>query len=100
MVFALLVFFAATGWAVFVLRRARPGAGRPFRTPGYPLVPAVFILVCLAIFASIVFAQPLKSAAGLLLLGAGLPAYFVWSRRRLKEAGKVNKGVGREPDLN
>ncbi len=92
MVFALLVFFAATGLSVIVLRRTRPHLGRPYRTWGYPIVPAVFILVSLAIFLNILYSQPLKSAAGVLLLGAGLPAYRLWTRRRpdfCREAKKV-----------
>jgi len=82
MVFALLVFFAATGLAVFVLRRNRPLAPRPYRTWGYPVLPALFVAASTAIFMNIILSQPLKSMAGLALLGAGLPAYFLWQRRR------------------
>jgi APA family basic amino acid/polyamine antiporter len=81
MVFALLLFFAATGLAVFVLRRRAPGTIRPYRTWGYPAVPLVFIVMCLAVFVSIVVAQPFKSLAGLGLLLAGLPAYRIWKGR-------------------
>ncbi len=80
MVFALLLFFAATGAAVFVLRRRSPQAVRPYRAWGYPVVPLVFIAMSLAVFASIVASQPLKSLAGLGLLLAGLPVYAVWKR--------------------
>jgi len=82
MVFALLLFFAATGLAVFVLRRKAPGRDRPYRTWGYPAVPVVFIVMSLAVFASIVAGQPWKSLAGAGLLAAGLPAYLIWKRRR------------------
>jgi APA family basic amino acid/polyamine antiporter len=95
MVFALLVFFAATGWAVFVLRRRAPLIPRPYRTWGYPVLPAVFISACLAIFVNILFAEPLKSLAGLLLLAAGLPAYFIWSRRS-RGRGSRTGGAGPE----
>jgi len=81
MVFALLVFFAATGLAVFVLRRRAPGAVRPYRTWGYPVVTFVFIVTCLAVFANMVAAAPLKSLIGLTLLLAGVPVYFIWSGR-------------------
>jgi APA family basic amino acid/polyamine antiporter len=82
MVFALLLFFAATGAAVFVLRRRSPEAVRPYRAWGYPVVPLVFIAMSLAVFASIVISQPVKSLAGLGLLVAGVPVYAVWKRRR------------------
>jgi APA family basic amino acid/polyamine antiporter len=92
MVFALLLFFAATGLAVFVLRRREPGRARPYRTWGYPVVPAVFIAMCLAVFASIVASQPLKSLAGLGLLAAGVPVYVVWrSRRGAEESGETER---------
>lgn len=82
MVFALLLFFAATGAAVFVLRRRSPDAPRPYRAWGYPVVPAVFIVMSLAVFVSIVVSQPVKSSAGLGLLLAALPVYAVWKKRR------------------
>jgi APA family basic amino acid/polyamine antiporter len=81
MVFALLLFFAATGLAVFVLRRKTPGTARPYRTWGYPVVPWIFIVMCLAVFTSIVISQPLKSLAGAGLLAAGFPVYRVWKSR-------------------
>ena len=82
MVFALLVFFAATGLSVFVLRRRRPDMPRPYRAWGYPVLPAVFVAASTAIFLNILVSRPMKSLAGLLLLGAGLPAYALWQRRR------------------
>jgi len=81
MVFALLLFFAATGLAVLVLRRRAPGTERPYRTWGYPVVPLAFVVMCLAVFLSIVAAQPFKSLAGVGLLLAGLPVYFIWKGR-------------------
>ncbi|HSA95359.1 MAG TPA: APC family permease, partial [Acidobacteriota bacterium] len=81
MVFALLIFFAATGLAVFILRRRAPHIVRPYRTWGYPVVPFVFIVASLAVFAGMVSATPGKSLVGLALLAAGIPVYFLWSRR-------------------
>jgi basic amino acid/polyamine antiporter, APA family len=86
MVFALLLFFAATGLAVFVLRRRAPALARPYRTWGYPIVPAVFIVMCLAVFASIVANQPLKSLFGAGLLACGVPVYLIWKSRGRPEA--------------
>lgn len=81
MVFALLLFFAATGAAVLVLRRRAPATPRPYRTWGYPVVPLVFVVMCLAVFLNMVTAEPLKSLAGSALLAAGVPVYLFWRRR-------------------
>jgi len=96
MVFALLLFFAATGLAVFVLRHKSPGTPRPYRTWGYPAVPLIFIVMCLAVFLSIVLSQPLKSAAGAGLLVAGFPVYLVWkSRGGRNPSGAIKKDFPR-----
>lgn len=86
MLFALLLFFAATGLAVFVLRRRAPGLARPYRTWGYPAVPLAFIGMSLAVFASIVASRPWASLVGAGLLAAGLPVYLVWKRRPRRAA--------------
>jgi len=83
MVFALLLFFAATGLAVLVLRRRAAGIVRPYRTWGYPVVPLVFVVMCLAVFLNMVVAEPVKSMAGLALLFAGVPVYLIWRRRKI-----------------
>jgi APA family basic amino acid/polyamine antiporter len=100
MVFALLVFFAATGLAVIVLRRRRPQVPRPYRVTGYPAVPAVFIAVSLAIFANILLSQPTKSLIGLALLSAGAPAYVLWRKRRASAPVPPGKVIGTGQDLD
>lgn len=80
-VFALVVFFAATGLAVIVLRYRQPERDRPYRSWGYPVLPLLFVLINLAVFANTVAAHPLRSLIGLLFLLAGLPAYAYWKRR-------------------
>ena len=81
-VFAVFLFHAATGAAVFVLRRDRPGHPRPYRVWGYPVVPVVFILTAMAFVANTLFERPMESLWGLGLLALGLPAYFFWRRKR------------------
>lgn len=90
MVFAVLLFFAATGLAVVVLRRRAPEVPRPYRTWGYPVVPLVFVAATMAIFANIIFSQPVKAGIGLVLLGAGLPAYQIWRKRGRQERDGKN----------
>lgn len=81
-VFAGVLFHAATGAAVFVLRRTRPDLPRPYRAWGYPVVPALFVLVSLAMVANTLVERPVESLLGLLLVALGLPAYAYWRSRR------------------
>lgn len=78
-IFSMFLFHAATGAAVFVLRRTRPDHPRPYRTWGYPAVPAAFILTALAFVVNTFLEKRAESVIGLVLVGLGLPVYF--SRR-------------------
>ena len=70
--------------AVYVLRWRQPNMERPFRVPGYPVVPAIFMVVTLfmAVFAFIQWPKPSVFSLGSILLG--IPVYYLWSlvRRR------------------
>ncbi len=85
-VFALVIFFAATGLAVMVLRWKAPDVNRPYRAWGYPVLPLLFVLINLAVFVNTVMAQPLKSGVGLLILLAGIPAFLYWRRKSKKRS--------------
>lgn len=80
-IFASVVFHALTAAAVFVFRRRLPDAPRPYRTWGYPVVPAIFILGCLLLIGNTLVESPWESLAGLGLLVLGLPAYVMFRRR-------------------
>ena len=78
-VFASWMFAALAAATVFVLRRRRPDAPRPFRVPGYPVTPALFIAAAVAIVLNTVVARPVQALIGLGIVASGLPAYFVWT---------------------
>jgi APA family basic amino acid/polyamine antiporter len=80
-VFVAVLFHVATGAAVFVLRRRQPDLPRPYRTWGYPIVPALFIAASLLLVGNTLYERPTESLWGVLLVGLGLPAYFYWRRR-------------------
>jgi basic amino acid/polyamine antiporter, APA family len=90
-IFAVWVFTALVGTSLFVLRRKLPAAPRRYRTPGYPVVPALFILVALWLVINTLSASPVESAAGLFLIALGLPFFFYFrasgwiTRARMKE---------------
>ncbi len=79
-IFAIFLFHAVTGVAVIVLRRSRPDEPRPFRVPGYPWIPLVFVAVCLVFVGNTLLEKPVESVIGLGILVAGLPAYLWWRR--------------------
>ena len=80
-VFAGVLFQAATATAVFVLRRRLPHAPRPYRAWGHPWVTGAFILGCLALALVSLVQAPGRSLLGLGLIASGLPAYAWWTRR-------------------
>jgi APA family basic amino acid/polyamine antiporter len=80
-IFSSILFSAAGGLAVFVLRRTRPLHPRPYRTWGYPITPALFVLGSVAFVVNTLVERPVESMAGLGIVGLGLPAYWYWKRR-------------------
>jgi basic amino acid/polyamine antiporter, APA family len=80
-----LVFYVLMVGAVVVLRRKRPDAPRPYRTPGYPFVPAVYILLASLLVFDLVYLARLTSGVGFLLVLTGLPVYLLWRKGAAKE---------------
>lgn len=83
-IFASVVFHVATAAAVFVFRRRLPDAPRPYRTWGYPVVPALFILACLLLIWNTLAEKPVESLFGLGLLALGVPAFLIFRARSAK----------------
>jgi APA family basic amino acid/polyamine antiporter len=81
-VFTAWIFYGLGALAVFVFRRTRPDAARPFRVPGYPWTPALFVLAALGIVGSTLVGQPMRALYGLTVLVLGVPAYLIWRTRR------------------
>ncbi len=81
-VFAGWIFYALGALSLFVYRRTRPDAPRPFRVPGYPWTPMLFVLSAAAIVVNTMFARPVQGLLGLGIVLLGAPAYYWWSRGR------------------
>jgi APA family basic amino acid/polyamine antiporter len=80
-VFAVLIFYVLTIFGIFVLRRKRPDAERPYRAFGYPVVPLLYILAALAIMLVLILYKTQTTWPGLLIVLLGAPVYLFWSRR-------------------
>ncbi|HEU4451678.1 MAG TPA: hypothetical protein VFR81_01420, partial [Longimicrobium sp.] len=77
-VLLLYPFLALTVAAVFVLRSKRPELARPYRTVGYPLVPAIFLVGTVAMMANSLVRRPAATLLGAAIVAAGVPVYFAW----------------------
>ena len=80
-IFAVLVFYILTIGGLFVLRRTKPEAERPYRAIGYPVLPAIYIVMALFIDVVLLRYKPQYTWPGLIIVLLGIPVYFVWSRR-------------------
>jgi basic amino acid/polyamine antiporter, APA family len=91
-VFISWVFFALAAMAIFAYRRREPNAHRPFRTPGYPVTPILFIASALAIVVNTLVTQPQRGLIGLGGVALGIPVYFFWRSRRVLSGAKPVPG--------
>lgn len=75
-------FYALAVAAIYVLRRRRPELPRPYRTWGYPVIPAVFLVASLLLLGNYFVSQPVASAVDVGILLAGIPVFGFWRRWR------------------
>jgi len=80
--FMAIVFWIAAAASVFTLRKKKPDLPRPYKTWGYPVVPAVFIIASSGILLNTLLEKPVEALAGILLTALGIPAYLYWKRRQ------------------
>jgi APA family basic amino acid/polyamine antiporter len=88
-IFAALVFYVLTTIGLFILRAKRPDAERPYRAVGYPVLPALYILLAAAVSVILLIAPKTRTEAlsGLVLVLIGIPVYFLWRRTDGSVAG-------------
>lgn len=82
LIFAAFVFYGATTLGVFILRRRMPEAHRPYRVLGYPIVPALFLIFCVALIVVTFYNRPREAMMGTVLMATGIPFYLFWSRNK------------------
>jgi basic amino acid/polyamine antiporter, APA family len=81
-VFAVLVFYILTIAGLFVLRRTRPDAERPYKAFGYPVLPAIYIVMAIFIDVVLLRYKPQFTWPGLIIVLLGIPVYYAWHSRR------------------
>ena len=81
-IFAAWIFYGLNTASVFIFRKKLPNAARPYRTFGYPVVPAIFLVVTLWLIVSTITTSPLRSLIGLGFIALGIPLYSYWNQKK------------------
>lgn len=76
-----VIFYVLTIFGIFILRRKRPDAERPYKAFGYPFLPALYILMGLTFCTLLVIFKPEYTWPGLIIVLLGLPVYYIWRRK-------------------
>ncbi|HAR63668.1 MAG: amino acid permease [Candidatus Margulisiibacteriota bacterium] len=71
------LFFLLAGISIFVLRKKEPSINRPFKVPLYPILPAVFCLICMYMMYSSIIYTGIGAVIGIAVLLTGLPIFFL-----------------------
>jgi APA family basic amino acid/polyamine antiporter len=81
-IFAEWLFYMIAASTIFVFRRREPNVHRPYKTWGYPIVPALFIIAAAVLLVYTFNENRKESFAGLLIILAGIPVFQYFARRR------------------
>ena len=92
-IFAVLVFYILTITGLFVLRRTRPEAVRPYKAFGYPVLPGLYIVMAGWISVVLLRYKPQYTWPGLIVVLLGVPVYLVWRREGMPVRGKADLGT-------
>jgi APA family basic amino acid/polyamine antiporter len=79
-VFAVLIFYVLTIVGLFILRKTKPDAERPYRAFGYPWLPALYVLLACLILIVLAVYRTQTTWPGLVIVLTGFPVYFLWRK--------------------
>jgi APA family basic amino acid/polyamine antiporter len=82
--FIVVIFYVLTIFGIFILRRSRPDAERPYKAFGYPVLPAIYILLGLAFCILLIIYKPQFTWPGLIITLIGIPLYYIAVANRSK----------------
>jgi APA family basic amino acid/polyamine antiporter len=86
-IFAALLFYVLTVSGLFVLRKKRPDLERPYKAFGYPVLPALYVLLAALVMVDLLWVKPRFTWPGLIIVLTGVPVYFFWRRKSRRQAG-------------
>jgi APA family basic amino acid/polyamine antiporter len=79
-VFAGWIFYGLSAASIFTYRQRESSTARPYRVPGYPWTPLIFVVAAFALVANTIASAPKDAAVGLVIVFSGLPAYVFWRK--------------------
>ena len=80
-IFVMFLFYGATALGVFILRKKMPDAPRPYKVWGYPVVPAIVIIIAAGLFVNTIITKPREAGFGLILMLTGVPMWYWFNRK-------------------
>jgi basic amino acid/polyamine antiporter, APA family len=83
--FVVVMFYALTILGIFILRKNRPDAERPYKAFGYPLLPAIYILMAITFCVLLIWYKTTYAGWGLAIVLAGIPIYYIAVANNKKE---------------
>jgi basic amino acid/polyamine antiporter, APA family len=75
--FVVVLFYALTIAGIFILRKKMPNAERPYKAFGYPILPAIYIVMAITFCGLLIFYKPVYAAIGLGIVLVGIPIYYI-----------------------
>lgn len=82
--FVVVIFYVLTIFGIYILRKKRPDAERPYKAFGYPVLPAIYILMGIAFCILLIIYKPNFTWPGLIIALMGIPIYFIVSPKKIK----------------
>jgi APA family basic amino acid/polyamine antiporter len=80
--FVVVIFYALTIIGIFILRKKRPDIERPYKAFGYPLLPAIYVLLAIIFCVFLIKIKPLYAGIGLGIVLLGIPLYYLAARKQ------------------
>ncbi|HXB93899.1 MAG TPA: amino acid permease [Puia sp.] len=87
--FVAVAFYALTVIGIFVLRKKEPGLERPYKAFGYPVLPAIYVVLALVFCVALIIQSPKYSSGGLIIVLLGIPLYYIAVSKRKQPQAEV-----------
>jgi APA family basic amino acid/polyamine antiporter len=86
--FVVVIFYVLTIFGIYILRKQRPDAERPYKAFGYPVLPAIYMIMGIAFCILLIIYKPNFTWPGLIIVLIGIPIYYITQRYSKHEGQK------------